>query len=482
MLIWLGISIPAWINHILFIVYIVTILSCIGIILSENRNPIKSLAWVTVLIFLPVAGLVFYLFFGRSLKSLRMISRHKKRKLLGKQSQSSHVKLDEINLEDENKQIIKLGHSLNGAYFYENNDVEIFSSGKEKFDRLKKDLSEAQHSINLQYYIFKDDNLGHEIANILIHKAQEGVKVRVIYDHVGSFTVRTRFFKRLRDAGVDAHPFFRVTFPQLANRINWRNHRKIVIIDETIGYIGGMNIADRYINGFGKGKIWRDTHLRITGPIVNSLLYSFAVDWNFTNKKLINDEIPLPSTSTHNGIGMQFVTSGPNEIWPNIELLFNRAISSAKKSIYIQTPYFLPTDTLIQALQAAALSKIDVRIMLPRKSDSNILTLSSYSYIAKCLQSGIKVYLYEAGMLHSKNMIVDDEFVTSGSTNFDFRSFEYNFESNLFIYDRRINTKMKEIFFSDIENCTKLTLSTWQKRPKLQQFYESVIRLLSPIL
>ena len=475
-----NIHISTWINYSILIIYILTILSSIGVILSENRNPIKSLAWVTVLIFLPIAGLILYLFFGRSLRNMHMISQHKKRKLLSKQTIPT-INFESLQLEDENKRIIKLAYSINNAIFYEDNDITIFSSGEDKFNALKKDLNNARHSINLQYYIFKDDNLGNEIADILIKKAAEGLNVRVIYDHVGSFTVRTKFFKKLRDAGVDTHPFFRVTFPQLANRINWRNHRKIVIIDEKIGYVGGMNIADRYVSN-NQNIIWRDTHLRITGSVVKSLLYSFAVDWNFTNKKLIQDEINNPPIANNKGIGMQFVTSGPTDNWENIELLFNKAISSAKKSIYIQTPYFLPTNSLMQALQTAALSKIDVRIMIPKKSDSKILTLSSYSYIEKCLLSGIKIYLYDAGMLHSKNMIVDNELVTTGSANFDFRSFEHNFESNIIIYDKGINHQMKDIFFHDMNDCKKITLHSWQQRPKIQKFIESIIRLLSPIL
>lgn len=475
------VQISTWINYALFALYILTILSCIAVILSENRNPIKSLAWVTVLIFLPVAGLILYIFFGRSLRNMHMISQHKKRKLLSNQS-IPNINFENLNIDEDNKRTIKLAYAINNAIYYDNNQLKIFTSGEEKFNSLKHDLLNAKHSINLQYYIFKDDKLGKEIADILIQKAKEGLNVRVIYDHVGSFTVNNKFFKQLRVAGVDTHPFFRVTFPQFANRINWRNHRKIVVIDEEIGYVGGMNIADRYIEGTPPFTIWRDTHLRITGSVVNSLLYSFAVDWNFTNKELIQNEINNLKIPQKKGVGMQFVTSGPTDNWENIELLFSKAIASAKKCIYIQTPYFLPTNNLFKALQAAALSKVDVRIMIPKKSDSVILTLSSYSYIEKCLLAGIKIYLYETGMLHSKNMIIDNEFTTTGSANFDFRSFEHNFESNLLIYDKEINNKMKDIFFNDTKDCSKISLSNWRSRPKLQKTIESIIRLLSPIL
>ena len=243
-----------------------------------------------------------------------------------------------------------------------------------------------------------------------------------------------------------------------------------------------MNIADRYEQGSSPGQVWRDTHFRVRGDIVESLTYSFVVDWNFGNQPL---QMELPRKSPvpfHNSTGMQLVTSGPMGEWDNISLCFLKAISSATKCIYIQTPYFLPTDALQHALEAASLSRIDVRIMIPRKSDSRLLQFASFSYVTKCLRAGMKVYLYNPGMLHAKGMIIDDNLVTAGSTNFDFRSFENNFESNLFIYDREVNRKMRDIFFSDMGSCSKVTYSAWIKRPLPQRFMESTIRLFSPIL
>lgn len=474
-------SLTPWLYAILMVVYVVTIIGCIGVVLSENRNPIKSLAWVTVLIFLPVAGLVLYLFFGRSLKGLHMISRHNKRKIIS-EVVPQRPDSDDIFINEFNRQIMNLADSM-GANYCRNNEVEIFTDGASKFESLKQDLRSAEHTIYLQYYIFSDDNLGHEIAEILIDKAARGVKVNVIYDHVGSFTVKTRFFKKMRKAGVEAYPFFRVTFPQLANRINWRNHRKIVVIDGKIGYIGGMNIADRYVNGIKNGEIWRDTHFRLRGEIVAQLLYSFASDWSFMHRPLIHEPKALNKYSIPaNNTGIQLISGGPTDNWPNIEFVFLKAISSARKCIYIQSPYFLPTDSMLRALQTAALAKVDVRVIIPRKGDSAMLRYASYSYIAECMRAGIKIYLYELGMMHSKSMVIDDEFATSGSTNFDFRSFEQNFESNLLMYDKDINARMKNIFFEDLSHSTKLTISKWRRRPLPQRLLESVLRLLSPVL
>lgn len=475
------ISIAAWVDLIVTILYTFTIISCIIVVLRENRNPIRSLAWVIALIFLPVVGLVFYLFFGRSLKGQHMISKRSKRKLINTIA-PQHIDLNTQNLSQSERHLVKLARTLSNSFFTVNNEIDIFTNGREKFEALKYDLLSAQRSIYLQYYIFSDDNLGQEIAEILCQKARQGLEVRVIYDYVGSFSAHSDFFKKMQQAGVDTHPFFKVTFPQLANRINWRNHRKIVVIDTEIGYIGGMNIADRYQQGLWPGASWRDTHFRLRGDIVEALLYSFIVDWNFRNQPDVMKCPSLQQTSVRNNVGMQLVTSGPTDQWYNIALCFLKAIGNATKSIFIQTPYFLPTDALMQALEAAALSKIDVRIMLPAKSDSRMLQYATYSNISRCLKAGIKVYLYNPGMLHAKTMTIDDNFVTAGSTNFDFRSFENNFESNLMIYDEKINAKMREIFFNDLKECTKLTYAAWHKRPLIHRTMESILRLLSPIL
>ena len=463
------------------LVYAVTIIACVVVVLRENRNPIRSIAWVLALVFLPVAGLVFYLFFGRSLKSMRMISRHKKRRLM-RATATRNVNLKEVELDSDRRQLVILSHSLAKAKFTVNNEIEIFTDGASKFERLKEDLRGARHSILLQYYIFADDRLGNEIADILIEKAREGVAVCVIYDHVGSFSTRSAFFGRMRDAGVDIHPFFRVTFPQLANRINWRNHRKLVIIDRKVGYLGGMNIADRYVYGSGDAPVWRDTHFRLEGDIVESLVLSFAIDWSFMGQPLRQLAETEPRPRISNRLGMQLVTTGPVDSWDNLSLCFLKAISMAKKSIYLQTPYFLPTDALQHALEAAALSKVDVRIMIPERCDSRLLRLASFSYVTQCLKAGIKVYLYRKGMLHAKAMVIDEDLVAAGSTNFDFRSLENNFESTLFIYDRDVNRRMREIFFDDIRESRKLTFMQWHSRPLLQRLLESVVRLMAPIL
>lgn len=463
------------------IIYLLTILGIIAVVVSENRNPVKSLAWVTVLLLVPILGMFLYVFFGRSLKSVHMISRKNRRKLRNSANYTP-VDIDKLGLSNENMQEVRLVDSLVEPHFFPDNKIDVFTTGKEKFDALEKDLESATKYIHLQYFIFENDNIGTKIKDILVRKAHEGVKVRVIYDHVGSFHFNMSFFSDMKKEGIEVYPFLKVTFPEFANRVNWRNHRKLVVIDGRVGYVGGMNIADRYVTGEKGQPAWRDTHLRIEGEAVAGLQYSFAVDWNFMNRELLKETTVHFVPDEEFSDGMQMMTGGPTDLWNNLSFVLLRAIGSAKRRVWIQTPYFLPNDSLLKALQVASMSKIDVQLMIPRKPDSKLLRYATYSYVKECLLAGIKIFFYEASMLHSKMVIVDDDFVTTGSTNFDFRSLEHNFECNVLIYGHKFNSRMSAIFEKDKENAKHISLVNWHRRPLGQKVLESLSRLLSPIL
>ena len=482
------ISTEATITVFIVAVYVCTIAGVIGVVLLENRNPVKSLAWISVLLLLPAVGLLLYLFFGRSLRNHRMISRRRRRKLLEEEA-VDHVDLPSDDSSPEARRLITLVRSLTGARFYAGNTCEVFTDGAAKFDALIADIEAARHYILLQYYIFSDDTTGRRVADALCARAAAGVHVRVIYDHLGSFGTSNSFFQRMRAAGVEVQPFFKVTFPTVAKRINWRNHRKLCVIDGVTGYIGGMNIADRYVDGGPKFKRWRDAHIRVTGPAVASLHYAFAVDWNFMGCPLIEerampDVVPLPR-KTHGAdtdAGMQMVTGGPTDEWSNMSFVLLDAITNATKRVFIQTPYYLPSESLLRALQAAALARIDVRVMIPLHSDSAMLTYASRSYLAESLRAGIKIYLYTEGMLHSKVLVVDDDVSSIGSTNFDFRSLEHNFEGNMMIYSHDVNHRLRRMFMNDVAHSKRVRFSDWRRRPLATKFAESALRLLSPIL
>lgn len=468
--------------NILMVLYVITVLTVIIVVLGENRNPVKSIAWVLVLVLLPVLGLVIYLIFGRSLKGMKLISRAELREL-----RRMNVIPDNREVtggfSDESRQLISLVNKLVGPHLFVGNDIKVFTTGQEKFNELLRDIEAATDYIHVQYFIIENDEVGKQLVELLMRKAREGVQVRVLYDYVGSFYVRSRVLKRMRAAGVEVHPFLELTLMQFAFRVNWRNHRKIVVIDGKVGYVGGMNIANRYVNGDKHWAPWRDTHLRITGEAVAALEYSFAIDWNYTTRKLLtNNVVQFDTPQPASEFVMQMMGSGPTNRWNNISIVFLKAITLAKRQVFIQTPYFLPSDSLLKALQSAALAGVDVRLMIPRRPDSTMLRLATGSYIKECMLSGIKIYFYEPTVMHAKVVIIDDEFVTTGSTNFDFRSFEHNFEFNALVYSKAFNQQMKEIFENDMRQCTRLALSKWKQRPLMQKALESIVRLISPIL
>ncbi len=471
--------------------YFALIIAMIVSVLSENRNPVRSIAWVTALLLFPVGGAVLYYFFGRSLRNVRMISRRNRRKLLNSDAQKPMGKLHG-GVSADDRRCMRLLYSVADSQVYADNTIRIFSDGQSHFDALFEDLSKARHFINIQFYIIANDDLGRRLRDILIERAAAGVKIRVIYDYIGSFDARRRdFFMRMKGAGIEVHSFFRVRFPEKLNRLNWRNHRKVVVIDGVTGYIGGMNVAERYIDGGRRFKGWRDTAVRITGSAVAGLQYNFAVDWKFMGHELLVDELPVHSAEADDcvktddsvdGVTVQLVTSGPMDRWGNASMLFMRAISQAEKRIFIQTPYFLPSDGLLTALQCASLSGVDVRIMIPLKSDTSLLTHASFSYVEECLLAGIKILLYDGGMLHAKTLVVDDDFSTIGSVNFDFRSFEHNFEENVVMYSREINQRLAECFINDSAVCRRPKIGEWARRPRSMKIKQALARLLSPIL
>ncbi len=469
-----------WLYNTLYILYLLLVASSIFVVISENRNPSKSLAWILALMFLPVVGLVLYLFFGQSLRNERMLSKQN-RLLLQASNKPPKVDLDHLPLSTTSRRMLTLCYKLGKAPYYPGNKVRMYIKGREKFADLIDDLRQARHFIHMQYFIFRDDNLGCQIRDELVAAAQRGVEVRVLFDDMGSWTVNRRFFRDMQKNGIDVHPFMRVAFPNPSLRINYRNHRKIVVIDGKIGYIGGMNIADRYVNG-DDDHSWRDTHLRIEGPAVHGLQFSFAIDWSYECKTLLSGDFYFPQIEPAGDKGIQIITSGPIGGWENIALICQQIVSTASRYVYIQTPYFLPTDTLINALSVAALSGIDVRIMIPNRPDSIILRWGSFSYIAQMLQAGVRVYLYQPGVMHAKTIVADDEIVSIGSANFDFRSFEHNFETNALVYDKELALRVKADFCNDATECHETNASEWQDRPWAQKVCESVVRLISPVL
>lgn len=468
-------------SYILLTIYTLSIVGVILVIISENRNPLKSMPWVIVLVLAPVVGLFFYFFFGQNLSKRRSISRRMRKQLDAYVSQSEQVEHPEVPtyLQPLERLLTDSGHAvpLYGSH------LTIYADGETKMAALLEAIAAAEHHIHLQYYIIDNDQIGGRLCEALIAKAREGVEVRVLYDDVGSRAVRKGFFDRMSEEGIEVHEFLHVQFPRFTSKVNYRNHRKIVVIDGRVGFFGGMNIADRYCKGTTALGPWRDTHFRVEGGVVDGLQLSFLNDWFATTRQqLTMIEKYYPAVPLHINNVIQLLPSGPLGKWRTLQQAICMAIGRARRRIWIETPYYLPSETLNNALQTAALAGIDVRLMLPLHSDSRMVDLAVHSYLDDMLQAGVKVFFYTAGFLHSKLLLVDDELAVVGSANLDFRSFEHNFEINGFVYDRDFVARLSHLYAGDLTRCHEVTAAEWFPRPRMRRMAESVLRLFSPLL
>ena len=465
---------PVWLN----IFFVALLVSIILLEIAENGHPTRTLAWILILTFLPGIGLVLYFFFGRDRKNRRMVSVEDMEQLesLAENAFHEHIRTE---LPEHHKNLITLLETAGYARPVCDNDVRVYTDFPEMYSDLLQDLSSAQHHIHFQFYIFEEDEFGRQAEEILVRKAQEGVEVRLQIDDLANLSRRS-FYRRMEKKGVLVKPFFRVRL-FLSSDTNYRNHRKNVVIDGRIGYTGGMNIARRYATGIRSG-VWRDTHIRVTGPVVAEMQTAFMIDWKFSTKQMLDDPVYYPPVPAAGNLLMQVATSGPMGEFRVIMQAVLRILSESRRYVYIQTPYFIPNEPIVVALRNAALSGVDVRLMLPFRGDRNFLvTLASRSYIHDMLKAGVKICFYEKGFLHSKAIVADDV-VSIGSTNLDIRSFEQDFEINAFIYDVGMANKMREIFLSDEEECRFVSLEEWEERPTIKRFGESVARLFSPLL
>jgi cardiolipin synthase len=468
-------------QQILQILYLITAISIVFVVISENRNPIKTLSWVLLLLFFPILGIVIYYFFGQDNRKQRMISR-KMYKEITKQSPNTVYFEEDSQVIPAYRPLARLLNKNNNASLFSGNEIDIYASGKDKMEALYRDMEQASHHIHIQYYIFQDDDVGTKFQRLLIRKSREGVLVRIIYDEVGNWKVKSVFYEAMQQAGIEVYGYLKIRFPILTSRVNYRNHRKIAVIDGKIGYIGGMNIADRYVDGRREGFPWRDTHIRVEGRGVYGIQSAFLMDWHIASKKMVLSSIYYPDMPQYAGNLMQIAVDGPIGRWRNLMQAAIRIIAGSNKYVYIQTPYFLPTEDIVHAMQLAALGGVDVRLMLPEHSDARLVDYATRSYLKEMLEAGVRVYYYQTGFLHAKLLLSDDYITVVGSANMDFRSFEHNFEINAYIYDEKTAMKMKKIFFQDQQSCMRLTLKMWKKRSRMEKIKESVMRLFSPLL
>lgn len=480
--------------NLIFIGYqVIAILAVIHVVM-DNRQPAKTMSWALFIYFVPVAGLVAYVFFGVNRRKERLVSRRSLNQLT-RRSMLKFAEQPNLTIPEHFKPLIDLFVNKGFALPFNGSSTQLLTDGYQFFPLLLRDISRAKNHIHIDIYIFEDDALGQMVADALIARAKDGVEVRIIYDDVGCWSVNSSFFERMREAGIEVEPFLPVRFPQFTSKANYRNHRKLIVIDGHIGYIGGMNIALRYVKG---NKIknkehkkehlpWRDTMARIEGRGVFSLQRAFLIDWYFVDRTLLSDRkyyaVPDEAPEQDDDELIQTVTSGPSTEEPQIMQGYIHTIMTAKRYVYMETPYFLPPSVMLFALKTAVSTGVDVRLMVPRHGDTWLTQWASRSYLREMVEAGVKVLLYEPGFLHSKLMVCDDEIATCGSTNIDFRSMENNFEANTFFYGKDVATAMRDVFLADEQQSSLLSNMPTRMNPRLWiRLWESLTRLFSPLL
>lgn len=467
----------------------INIILAIAVIVMERRNPTTTWMWITILVLLPGFGFFIYLWLGRSFKKRKKFEdkfakdRLQSRGLIGgKQIMHRDMDKQQIFPFNEYADMIEM-HFRNGdAVLTTDNEFLPLFNGEEFFDMLFKEIENAKSSIYIQTYIMRSDKMGKKLCKILTNKASEGVDVKLLIDGMGSRRLHSSDIKKMREAGVEVEIFFPFFLSFVSPRINYRNHRKIYILDGKIGYLGGFNVGDEYYDGGKKWESWRDSVIKIKGSAVYMLKYRFILDFNFAaGNRHVKYEDEL--NEFHGSSACQIVTSGPDNEWPSIKDGFLKMISSAKESIYIETPYFIPDDSVLESLRVAILSGVNVKLLLPFKGDHPFVFWASLSFAGKILEAGGEVYFYKNGFQHSKVIIMDNKMVSMGTANMDVRSFQLNFEANAFIYDEEIAKKFSEKFLQDIrENSYSLTYQEYLRRSNWVKIKENVSRLGSPIL
>ncbi|GIM51749.1 major cardiolipin synthase ClsA [Capnocytophaga cynodegmi] len=472
------------------IVYIILLIAVCLRIIWDTRSVSKTLAYLLLVIFVPVLGIIFYFSFGINYRRHKIYNKkleidqffrcelETKIEILRK----NHLEQPSLS---ENMEIIRFLSQTEQTFVAPNSSIEILNNGENLFPVLLREMRNAKSHIHIEYYIYENDVIGNQVKEILIEKARQGVEVRFIYDDFGSRSIRKNVIKELKENGVQVFPFHKINFIFFANRINYRNHRKIVVIDGKTSFVGGINVSDKYINSAENELYWRDTHLMIKGVTSLSLQMVFLSDWNFCSNENITIQptyFPTDFSNLPKNYYAQIAYSGPDSDLPTILYTTIQAIYSAKEEILLTTPYYIPDTSLQEALIIASLSGISVKLLLPKEGDSFLVNITSQSFLEELLRAGVKIYLYKKGFVHSKTFVIDGKWASVGTANLDARSFDLNFEVSALIYNQDIALQLRETFHKDLLDSEILTLEKWEKRPKYKQLAEKILRLTSPFM
>ncbi|MEO6818903.1 MAG: cardiolipin synthase [Ginsengibacter sp.] len=476
------------------LIYFIIMILVILRVLYDTESGSKTLAYILFIVLVPLVGMLFYFSFGINYRKRKLFSKKliKDKLLLEKVQQTMRHYAEKVFdsglLPNEQQKLAKYIETSNESPVMGNNKVRLLLNGEEKFPALLKALKSATTHIHIEYYIFENDITGNSIADVLIQKAREGVAVKFLYDDFGSHSLGEKFLKKLKDAGVETAPFYEIKWYAFANRINYRNHRKIIVIDGKISFVGGINISDKYRNDGMKPNplFWRDTHLMIEGRATFYLQYLFLCDWNFCHAEkleFVTAYFPdFPDDEEIKNELVQMVASGPDSDLPVILYSLMEAISSAKRNILITTPYFIPGESLLQVLIIAAKSGVEVQLLIPGISDSKIVNAAARSYYTLLVRHGVRIFEYHKGFVHAKTIVIDDSLSLIGSANMDYRSFDLNFEVNALVYSKEISLQLRNAFEHDLNNAVEIDREKWLGRPKYIHLWEKFVRLLAPFL
>ena len=467
-------------TYIFLIIYSVTILGIILVVITDNRNPLKTLPWIIVLVLAPVLGLIFYFFFGQNLSKQRTISRRTRKRITLQLEEAEHTAGPD--LPEAYRPLAALLTNTSHSIPLYGSRITTYTDGRSKMEALLTEIACAKHHIHIQYYILNDDETGRRLRDALIAKAREGVEVRILYDDVGSSGAKKSFFRSMRSEGIEVYAFLHVKFPLFTSKVNYRNHRKIAVIDGCVGFLGGMNIADYYINGLPKIGTWRDMHMRIEGDEVNDLQEIFLTIWNKETKQNIGGEIYFPQHEDSTNIVVAIVDRTPKKNSRMLSHAYAMSIYSAQKNVHIVNPYFVPTSSIKKALNRTIDRGVNVTIMVSSASDIPFTPDAALYKLHKLMKRGATVYMYNGGFHQSKIMMIDDLFCTVGTANLNSRSLRYDYETNAFIFDKKTTAELNTMFRNDIEHCTQLTPEFWKKRSPWKKFVGWFANLFTPFL
>lgn len=470
---------------VVILLMLVNMISVFSLIFIERKDPTTTWAWLLILLLIPGVGFIVYLLLGQNLSRQKIF---REKKIIDKTRAAGLEEMQEIHgikmeLQDEYSDLILMNYNQCGSIYTTGNEVKTYISGEKKFQDLIKDIRSAKSFIHIEYYIFRFDDLGKAIIDELKSKVDEDVEVRLLVDGMGSKNLKQKEIRYIKSLGIKFSIFFPGAFPRINTRINYRNHRKIVIIDGEIGYVGGFNVGNEYVNRGHQFKFWRDTHLKVKGQAVNELNKRFILDWDYASNENFDNIIKyFPKPKEYGRVGVQIVSSGPDHMDEYIKIAYMKIINNARKYVYIQTPYLVPDEPILEALRISALSGVDVRIIVPDKPDHFFMEWVLSANIANLIDYGVKIYRYNNGFIHSKTIVSDDIVSSIGTANMDNRSFRLNFEVNAFIYDGVVAKEQSKIFLNDQKFSTFVTKEAYEKRSRVLRIKESLIKLVSPIL